>query len=173
MEVPVHRSSLAQFFFYNTDSAWFWLIIRLYVGYEWLMAGWGKLGSPAWTGDNAGTAVTGFLKGALTKTTGDHPDVSMWYAWFVETVALPNATLFSYLVTYGEILVGVALIVGFLVGIAAFFGAVMNFSFLFAGTVSVNPELLLLQIFLILAWRVAGWYGADQKALPFLRRRSQ
>ena len=172
MEVPVHRSSFSQFFFYNSDSAWFWLIVRLYVGYEWLMAGWGKLGTPAWTGDNAGAAVTGFLKGALTKTTGDHPDVSMWYAWFVENIALPNATLFSYLVTYGEILVGIALIVGFLVGIAAFFGATMNLSFLFAGTVSVNPELLILQIFLILAWRVAGWYGADQKALPLLRRHS-
>jgi thiosulfate dehydrogenase [quinone] large subunit len=44
----------------------------------------------------------------------------------------------------------------------------MNLNYLLAGTVSTNPILLILQLFLILAWRVAGWYGLDRWALPSL-----
>ena len=75
---------------------------------------------------------------------------------FLENVALPNAKLFSYLVAYGEVLVGLGLILGLLTGIAAFFGSVMNASFLFAGTVSTNPLLFILATWLVLAWKVAG-----------------
>ena len=101
---------ISQFLFSDTRLAPFWTILRLYLGYAWLTAGWGKLTNPAgvWIGAKSGTAVTGFIQGALAKTGGDHPDVSAWYAAFLERIALPNAVLFSYLVTYGEILVGVA-----------------------------------------------------------------
>jgi thiosulfate dehydrogenase (quinone) large subunit len=130
----------------------------------------GKLMNPAgtWVGAKAGTAVTGFIQGALAKTAGDHPDVSGWYATFLQQVVLPNAVALSYIVTFGEILVGVALILGLLTGIAAFFGGFMNASYLFAGTVSTNPVLLLLAILIILAWRVAGYWGLDRWALPLL-----
>jgi thiosulfate dehydrogenase (quinone) large subunit len=165
MEPPI-----ARFLFADTRLAPLWTMIRLYLGYEWLVAGWGKLTNPAgvWVGAKAGAAVTGFLNGALTKTTGDHPDVSGWYASFLQQIALPNAVLFSYLVTFGEILVGVALILGLLTGVAAFFGGFMNASYLFAGTVSTNPLLLLLAILIVLAWRVAGYWGLDRWALPLL-----
>lgn len=161
---------IARFLFADTRLAPLWMIIRLYLGYEWLMAGWGKLVHPAgvWVGAKAGAAVTGFIQGALTKTGGDHPDVSGWYASFLQQVALPNAVLFSYLVTFGEIFVGVALILGLLTGFAAFFGGFMNASYLFAGTVSTNPLLLLLAIVLILAWRVAGHWGLDRWVLPLV-----
>jgi thiosulfate dehydrogenase (quinone) large subunit len=168
--VQIAEPPIAQFLFADTRLAPLWLIIRLFLGYEWFMAGWGKLTNPAgvWVGAKAGAAVTGFIQGALTKTTGDHPDVSGWYATFLQQVALPNAVLFSYLVTFGEILVGVALILGLLTGFAAFFGGFMNASYLFAGTVSTNPLLLLLAIMLILAWRVAGYWGLDRWALPMV-----
>lgn len=171
MEIHVTRSSFAHFFFYNTDSAWIWLILRVCVAYEWIMAGYAKVFSPVWTGDKAGVAVTGFLQGALQKTTGEHPDVSQVYAWFIENIALPHATTFSYLVSYGELLVGIAILLGFLVGISSFFGVTMNFNYLFAGTVSMNPYMVIAQVFLILAWRVSGWYGLDRKALRFFHRR--
>ena len=76
-------------------------------------------------------------------------------------------------VTYSSIrllplLVGIALILGLLTGIAAFFGAFMNANFLFAGTLSTNPLLLILAILIVLAWRVAGYWGLDRWALPLL-----
>ena len=159
---------LSRFLFSDTKLSFVWLLLRVYVGWDWAVAGWGKVTSPVWVGPKAGIAIEGFLNGALTKTGGQHPDVSGWYAGFISNVALPNTATFSYLVAYGELFVGIALILGLFTGIAAFFGAFMNMNYLFAGTVSVNPLLLLIQLFLILAWRVAGFLGLDRYILPLL-----
>ena len=179
----VEESPLSHFLFADTRLAWFWLIVRVYLGWEWVTAGWEKITNPAgtWVGDQAGTALTGFLQGALKKTAefcppapaACHADVPSWYASFVSTFALPNATLMSYLVAYGELLVGLALIAGFLVGISAFFGMFMNYNFMLAGSLSVNPVMFLIGLFLVLAWRVAGAWGADHYALPLLRKYSR
>jgi thiosulfate dehydrogenase [quinone] large subunit len=166
--IHIPEPTVAKFLFTDTRFAWFWLLVRLYIGYEWLLVGIGKATSPVWTGPQAGTAVKGFLTGSLEKTLGTHPDVSSWYAFFVENLALPHPVLFSYLITYGEIAVGVALILGIFVGISAFFGSFMNMNFLMAGAVSSNPILLFLQLFLILAWRTAGWIGLDHLILKAL-----
>lgn len=164
-EIVIEENPVSRWLFSNTSSAWLWLILRLYLGYSWLVAGWGKVTSDAWTGENAGAAVEGFMGGALSLV--QEGDVPTWYAWFLETVVIPNAVPFSYMVAWGEVLVGLGLIVGFLTGIAAFFGAVMNMSFLLAGTVSTNPVMFMIALALILAWKVAGWYGVDRWALPF------
>ena len=66
---------VAQALFGDVRWAWLWLIVRLYVGWQWLSAGWDKLGAATWTGENAGAAITGFVNGALEKTGGAHPDV--------------------------------------------------------------------------------------------------
>lgn len=159
---------LSRFLFADTRLAALWLLLRIYIGYEWLMAGYEKIINPVWAGDKAGVALSGFLMGAIAKTNGAHPDVSNWYASFLKDIVLPNAATFSYLVSYGELLVGIALILGIFTGIAAFFGGFMNMNYLFAGTVSTNPFMFLIQLLLILAWRVAGFYGLDRYILPFL-----
>src|SRR5579864_6163078 len=159
---------IARFLFADTRLAWFWLIVRVYAGWQWLQAGLEKWGQPAWTGSNAGAALTGFVNGALAKTGGDHPDVNSIYAGFLQTFVLPYAAAWSWAITVGEILVGVGLIVGCLTGIAAFFGGLMSINYLFAGTVSTNPLLFVLATWLVLAWRVAGWWGLDRFVLPWL-----
>jgi thiosulfate dehydrogenase [quinone] large subunit len=162
----------ARFLFADTRvMPWVWLVARLYLGYEWLSSGWEKLagaGSAAWVGDKAGSAIVGFANGALSKTGGDHPDVTGWYATFLNDVVIPNAGLFGRLVAAGETLVGIALIVGALTGIAAFFGILMNANYLLAGTVSTNPVLIILGTLVMLAWRNAGWLGLDRFLLPAL-----
>lgn len=163
----VPEPNISRFLFADTRMAPIWTIVRLYVGYQWLIAGWGKLTNPdgIWVGAHAGAAITGFLGGALKKTGGTHPDVQGFYAWFLTNVALPNAALFSYLVTFGEILVGIALILGLFTGIAAFFGGFMNANYLLAGTISSNPVLIILTMFLVLAWRISGYWGLDRWVL--------
>src|SRR5690625_4413400 len=165
-EVIVEENPLSRWLFTNTTSGWIWLVLRLYLGYTWLTAGWEKIHSDAWTGENAGVAVKGFMGGAIDLA--EQGDVAGWYAWFLENIVIPNAVPFSYMVAWGELLIGLGLIVGLLTGIAAFFGALMNMSFLLAGTVSSNPVMFMIAIFLIMAWKVAGWYGLDRWALPFL-----
>jgi thiosulfate dehydrogenase [quinone] large subunit len=151
--------------FGDTRWAWIWLIVRLYVAYEWLTAGFGKITNPAWVGAKAGTALTGFLNNAISLTSGAHPAVQSWYAAFLKAAILPAATFWSYVVAFGETLVGLGLLLGVFTGIAAFFGFFMNMNYMLAGSLSTNPILLFLSIFLILAWKTAGWWGLDRWVL--------
>jgi thiosulfate dehydrogenase [quinone] large subunit len=164
----IEDSPFTRALFGDVRWAWIWLILRLYAGYEWLQAGWEKLHSATWTGGKAGTALTGFVNGALAETGGAHPSVEGWYAWFLQHAVLPNTVAWSYVVSWGETLVGVALILGIFTGIAALFGSFMNMNYLLAGSLSTNPILLLIAVFLVLAWRTAGWWGIDRWVLPAL-----
>ena len=166
--VAIEDSPVARALFGDVRWAWLWLILRLYAGWQWLQAGWEKTHDPVWTGGKAGTAIAGFVTNALTKASGAHPDVQSWYAWFLQNVVLPNATVWSFAVSWGEFLVGVALILGIFTGVAAAFGGFMNMNYLLAGTVSTNPILFLIAMALILAWKTAGWWGLDRWILPAL-----
>ncbi|RKN84552.1 DoxX family membrane protein [Paenibacillus ginsengarvi] len=165
--IVIPDNPVSNFLFNNTRSGLIWLVIRLYLGYAWINAGFHKITDSKWVGSEAGAGLTGFIKGALGKA-ANGKDVTGWYATFLENMVLPNAKVFSYCVAFGEFLVGLGLILGLLTGIAAFFGAFMNASFLFAGTLSTNPLLFILATWIVLAWKVAGWYGLDRWALPFL-----
>ena len=67
------------------------LVVRVYLGWLWLSARWGKVTS----GFNAG----GFLGGAVANPVmKDGEPVFGWYVSFLENFALPNADLFSFLV---------------------------------------------------------------------------
>jgi len=162
----IPEPNVTRFLFADTRMAPVWLILRLWLGYEWLHAALGKWIEGGWVGEGAGGAVKGFAQGAIAQTKGELPQVTGWYASFLENVVVPNAALFSYLVIFGETLVGVALILGACTGIAACFGAFMNASFLFAGTAGANPLMALVGILIVLAWRMAGWWGLDRWILP-------
>lgn len=168
MVKTLEEPPVAKALFGDVRWAWVWLIVRLYVGWEWLQAGWDKLQNPAWIGSKAGTAITGFVNGALSKTGGAHPDVEGWYAWFLQHGVLVHPDFWSYLISWGELLVGVALILGIFTGLAAFFGSFMNVNYLLAGSVSTNPILFAMATWLVLAWKTAGWWGLDRWILPAL-----
>ena len=178
----VPEPPLARFLFADTRMAWVWLIVRIYVGWQWLVAGTEKLtgysidigsfgqhtGNSWIFTSHPGAALSGFLHGAIAQATGPYPAVQGWYSWFLQHIALPIAPGLSYVVTFGEILVGLGLIFGVLTGITAFFGVFMNLNFMLAGAVSINPIIGGLALFLVLAWRVAGYYGGDRWVLPLL-----
>ncbi len=153
----------------STRWAWLWLIIRLYVGYSWFTSGWSKVGNPAWM--QSGTALQGYWERAVAIPDAPaRPAIAFdWYRGFLQ-VLLDNGayTWFAKLIVAGELLIGVALILGAFVGIAAFAGGFMNWNFMMAGTASTNPVLFTLSIILILAWKTAGWWGLDRWLLPRL-----
>src|SRR5262249_16782205 len=103
-----------------------------------------------------------------TLTTGPHPSVQDWYGSFLQNFVTPNAGFFSFIVSWGEVAVGLGILLGCLTGIAAGFGVLMNMNYLLAGTVSINPVLGILGLFLVLSWRVCGWLGIDAYLLPAL-----
>ena len=49
-----------------------------------------------------------------------------------------------------------------------FGGLLLNFSFMYAGSVSSNPTLILLEALILYGWRTAGWWGLDRFLLPWL-----
>lgn len=160
---PVIRSpQLSRILFQDRKFSAIWLPIRLYVAWQWLAAGFEKLGSPVWTGREAGVVVAGFARGALAQTSGAHPNVLAPVGSFLQAIVIPHAPLFSLLVSGGEIAVGAALLLGAFTGLAALCGTFLNVNYLLAGAVSTNPEMLLLQLLLILGWRVSGQWGADR-----------
>ena len=152
----------------NTFLALLWLPVRYFVGREWLAAGEQKVRDPAWMA--GGEALQGYWQGAVAIPAEGRPRIT--YGWFRDLLQhmLDNGWhgWFAPLVAVGEVLIGFGLLVGALVGIAAFFGTFMNFNFLLAGTASTNPVLFGLGVFLVLAWKVAGWWGLDRWLLPLL-----
>ncbi|HEX2979062.1 MAG TPA: DoxX family membrane protein [Anaerolineaceae bacterium] len=153
----------------NTKWAWLWLIVRLYVGYNWLESGLGKFGNPAWV--QTGEALRGFWQNAVRIPEAPaRPAIAFdWYRAFIQTLLdTGQYTWFAKLIPIAEVLIGAALILGLFTGIAAFFGGFMNWNFMMAGTASINPVLFTLSILLVLAWKIAGWIGLDRWVLPLL-----
>ena len=167
--VHVEDPPLAKALFANTKVAWFWLVVRLYVGYEWLEAGLHKFSDPKWMTD--GSALLGYWQNAV-KVPAPPARAAITYDWFrgfLQFLIDNNTSVwFAKVITFGEIAIGLGLIVGAFVGVAAFFGALMNMNFMLAGSASTNPVLFFLAVGLMLAWKVAGYYGLDRVILPSL-----
>jgi thiosulfate dehydrogenase [quinone] large subunit len=169
-QVEIEGPAFTRFLFSNSRAGLFWLPIRLFLGLAWFDAGWHKLQNPAWVGPEAGTALRGYWENAVAVSdTGKGAITYDWYRNFIQFLLDSGAeSWFSYLIVFGEIAVGVGLIIGMLTGFAAFFGALMNMSFLLAGSASTNPVMFTLAVGVMLAWKVAGWYGVDRWLLPRL-----
>ncbi len=158
----------ARFLFTDKRAAWLWLVLRVWLGVQWIEASLHKISDPAWV--QTGAALKGFWTSAVAIPEAGRPAIAFdWYRnilnWLLEN---GTYTWFGKLVAYGELLIGIALIVGAFVGIAAFFGAFMNWNFVMAGAASSNGLLLVLAVLLILAWKVAGYIGADYFLLRWM-----
>jgi thiosulfate dehydrogenase (quinone) large subunit len=156
---------LVNFLRTNKIAAALFTVLRIYLGYAWLTAGWGKI-----TG--GGFDATGFLKGAVANPVAG-PNGIVYGGWvsFLESFAIPNADLFNVLIPWGEFLVGLGLILGCLTTAAAFFAVVMNFSFMLSGTVSHNPTDIIMGMLIMVAGYNAGVYGLDRYVVPFFKKR--
>lgn len=137
-----------------------WTVLRIWLGIQWLQAGTGKL---------IEFDATGFLQGAIGKATGEHPAVQGWYATFLKEVAVPNVDILNILIPWGEVLVGIGLILGAATIPALLAGAFMNLNFLLAGTVSTNPILYTVTMILLATGTATYYYGVDHFAIPYIK----
>lgn len=123
-------------------------------------------GDPSWLSSTE--PLKGFVGFAITGAgQGEHSAVNYgWYASFLRWVGGDGAGIMSKLISVGEMAIGIALILGLFTGIAAFFAGTLSMSFGLAGVAGVNPMFFLIEVLLILAWRNAGYVGADRFVLP-------
>jgi thiosulfate dehydrogenase [quinone] large subunit len=143
-----------------------WLAVRVWLGWQWIEAGWHKVTNPAWM--QTGEALKGFWMGAVQIPAEGRPPIAFdWYRTLLQAgLDAQVYTWFAKVIAVSEILIGVALIVGLFVGLTAFFGGFMNWNFIMAGSASVNGVFFGLSVLLVLAWKIAGYLGADYFVLP-------
>ena len=141
-------SSLNEFTQKKTSRLWPLTVLRVYTGVFFLYYGFGKVTNP-----NFADGLTGFVSGRLEGSFG-------FMRPFLESVVLPNSGVFAFLVSWGELLVGAALIVGLATRYAAIAGALMVAAFWFTkgqGFLDAqNHDSVWLVIFLVLAAVHAG-----------------
>ncbi|MHA6250811.1 DoxX family protein [Oceanobacillus sp. CAU 1775] len=133
-------------------------VLRIYIGYKWLTAGLGKLKMDTF---DAG----GFIMMAAESST-----TPAWWQSFLHTVAVPNTELFSFMVMWGEVLVGAALILGVFTNFAALMGISMNLSFLFSGAGLLDAQMAILTVFIVITGTNAGRYGLDRWIQPIIKK---
>ena len=170
----------AKWLFASTGAAWIWLIVRVWLGYQWLHAGWEKVigysgGTFSWKfgmTDDSWLRTTASLKGfagfALQGAGGEHAAVNYgWYASFLHWLSGSGSWL-APVIAIGEVAIGIGLIIGMLTGVSAFFAALLTTTFGLAGVAGVNPLFMVAEVLIVLAWRNAGYYGVDRYLLPAL-----
>ncbi len=171
-EAP-QRVRASEWLFRSHQASILWLVVRIWLGYQWINAGyqkiWGAERSAFWFGNGAG--VKGFATAGVAGSTSGKGGASYgWWAGFLHNFVIPNASWIAKLVSLAELLIGLAIVLGFLTGAAAAAGLSLNVIYMFSGTAGVNPMYAILSVLLVLAWRNAGWLGLDRFALPAWRR---
>lgn len=180
MKTPIIRKDtvvadppLARLLFSDRRLAPVWFIVRMYVGFSWLDAGWHKIFD---TGAKTNYIIDGAGIYAFWQRIAAIPAAPakpvITYDWYRSAIQflIDNhwEGFFGKLIAFGETAVGLGLIFGAFVGLAAVSGAFMNLNFMLAGSTSSNPVLLLLGFLLVLAWKTAGFIGLDRYLLPIL-----
>jgi thiosulfate dehydrogenase [quinone] large subunit len=155
--------------FNNTGPiTFFWLLVRLWLGYQWAHAGWEKINNPKWMD---GAKIREYWTASLADYGKPNSDVAYdWYSGFLKGLLDSGShSWFGPLIAWAELIGGVALMLGLFTGVVALLLAFMNFNYMLAGSAGVNPIYLLLALLLVLAWKNAGWWGLDRFVLSALR----
>lgn len=142
------------------------LFATITAGYSFVDAAWAKWNNPAWTGHQAGAAISGFIKGADQKAIksdkNPYPDVlpatrDVNNAFFNE-----HARFFAWMVALGELLLPIGLLILLCLrfpgsrAIALCFAglaALMNLIYMFEGSSGLNPPMLFM--WLAVVWLLA------------------
>jgi len=164
----VQDPPFVQKFLSDPRAGWLFLPLRIWLGYQWVVAGLHKVESAAWM--STGSALQGYWAGAVAIPATGSPSIAFgWYRSFLQfLLSTGSYTWFAKLVALGEVGVGIALILGAFTGFAAFFGGLMNWNYMMAGSASTNPLLFVCAVAIILGWKVAGYIGADYALLRWI-----
>ena len=164
-----HNLRVSDWLYRSREASVLWLVVRLWLGYEWLNAGYQKLWGSEHTAfiSGSGAGVKGFATaGIVGSTAGKGVGASYgWWAGVLHNFVVPYASWIGQFISISELLIGIGLVLGLLTGYAAFAGLLLNLVYMFTGSAGVNPAYAALAVLLVLAWRNAGWIGLDRLVL--------
>jgi thiosulfate dehydrogenase [quinone] large subunit len=150
-------STLNEFTQKKTAHLWPITVLRVYTGAFFAFYGFGKIKRGGFA-----DGLEGFVSGRLE----DSFDI---IRPFLESVVLPNKAIFAIMVSWGELLIGLALIVGLATRYASIAGAIMLAAFWFTkgqGFLdSQNHDAIWFMIFVVLATVHAGRFHSLDASL--------
>src|SRR5262245_27060917 len=80
-ELVIPDPPLATTLFATTRFSWLWFILRLYLGWQWLSSGWGKISGGTWA---SGESLKGFWTNAVAVPEQGRPPIAFdWYRDFI------------------------------------------------------------------------------------------
>ncbi len=140
-------------------------IPRIFVGYHFIDVALPKLTRGFTNGED--------LPAQLLKSVAKDP--FGWHRDFIQGFVIPHSGFFSYLVPYGELAIGISLILGCLVRLSSTFGAFHNLNILLAiaipgggANVAINGTFIALHLVFVFAsaGRVLGLDAVFRKTYP-------
>jgi len=142
-----------------------WLAVRVWIGIMWIQAGWSKVfgaENPSFLHHN-GAGVAGFASG---------PNAAYsWWASIMHSFVVPNASWIAVIVAFGELAIGLGLVVGFLTRTAALASLLLLFTYVMSGTASVTAFYALCALIVLATWRTSTWISVDGLIAGFRQRR--
>ncbi|MEO7020091.1 MAG: TQO small subunit DoxD [Ktedonobacteraceae bacterium] len=140
-------------------SNWIVVPLRLFLGTTFVYAGIQKLTDPQYFNPAArgyiGRQIAGFANGSPLHD-------------FLLNVAAPHAALFGTLVAYGELAIGLGVLLGLLLRPAAFFGILVNLIFFLSADWRIYPYFYGSDLVYLFGWLTLLLAGPANQALPAL-----
>jgi thiosulfate dehydrogenase (quinone) large subunit len=164
---PTERTTLGVFprLGQSKVAAIAWLALRVWIGIMWIQAGWSKVfgvENPAFMHNN-GSGVAGFA--------GHGAAAYSWWASIMHSFVVPNASWIAVFVAFGELAIGLGLVVGLFTRTAAVASLLLLFTYVMSGTASVNAFYALCAIIVLATWRTSTWISLDGLIAGFRARR--
>jgi len=139
--------------------------LRLFLGFTFIRASWDKLFDPAFFSP----AASGYVGHQLALGAGTSPLGGLLTGFIV-----PNATMFGMLTMAGELLIGLAVLLGWYTRFSAIMGLFINLMFYFTITWDVHPYYYGADIIFVISWLTLALTGPGPLSVDaYMRKRVQ
>jgi thiosulfate dehydrogenase [quinone] large subunit len=140
----------------NNIPGWVILPLRFFLGISFLSAGWDKLTDPNYLNP----AASNYIGHQIERMSTGSP-----IGGFLLNVAVPNAGFFGVLVMGGELLIGLAVLLGMFTRFSAIMGLLVNLTFFLSATWEIRPFYFGADLPYVAGWLTLALAGAGPYAL--------
>ena len=164
--VAVTDPPLARFLFQSTGAAWIWLVVRLWVGWALFAEGQSKFAEPSRL-EEASRAMGDYWGRVAAAGAESGRGVDEWQRALLQALSSSQAEHWlAGSVAVSELVLGLAILLGVLVGVASAGGIMLSLGVMtLTGSSEFTPLHAALSVMLALAWKNAGFIGFDRYVL--------